>query len=710
MQIIPVRLLTILSLLFLSGLLPAWAQIPGSPCSPLFVAPDTVCIGQWIEIEPGIQSGSNFHWSFCSPDAGEPPLASSLGNPSGEIDNPRYVSLVKDGSECYAFLTNSANSSIIRIYFGDSFNNAPVSTVNLGSMYLLTNNIRGIQVLNENGIWTGYVVNGSNLYQFYFQGNTLSGPPIVIDNIPLPGIVAASGLIIEILENEMVGFITDSQLNKLVRLKFQTGLTAPPVVDTLGNIGGLDSPAGMSLLKWNGYCYLFIANEGNSTVSRIDFGLSFNGAPSGTNLGNINGQLDNCTGIAMKGECDEINGYMTNRNSSVSGLIRLQFPDGPEGPPAALPLGNPGGLNEPFGFPGLTRSRDTIFSLIPNIGDNTITRLTFPACSASSSPGDQKMVPDPFFYLETGKWNIWFSYLDSALVMHEQCHPVVVIPELQVSLGPDRTVCEGDSTLLDAGSGYAGYLWSTGDTGQTVWASSAGEFRVTVYNSLGCEANDTVQVTTTGTIEVTVDTILCHGEKYWAGGAWQTSPGTFRDTAMAVSGCDSITITDLGFKARIPVELGSDFVICPGDQVLLHATVPGASYWWQDGSTDSLFLVTAPGQYRVEVTFDGCMEPDSVTAENCPVRIWFPTAFTPDGDGLNDTYRPKGISVGRFRMVIFDRWGQQLFETDSMENGWNGEWNGNVCPTGTYSFVSWYDGIETPGQTETTRGTFTLVR
>ena len=675
----------------------------------LFVTPDTVCVNQWLTVDPGSIAGSDFNWTFCSSNAEGPPVASSLGNPSGVINVPGYITLVRDGAECFSFMTNLADSSIVRTYFGNSFNNPPVSSVNLGSINLLTSKIRGLQVLKDIDTWLGFIVDGSTLYRFTFGGNTLFGQPQIIFDIPFPNVGASSGLIIRKEGTGWVGFATDSQNNNLIRLYFPSQLTVPQV-ENLGNIGNLDGPTGLSMIRWNNQCYLFISNERSSTISRVEFGSSFMGTPDGYNLGNIDGLLNQNTGIEIIGDCETVNGYVANRGPTPNGLVHLQFPSGPAGTPVATSLGNPGLLNKPFAISELTRVGDTIFGLIPNGGDNTLTRLTFPPCSAASRPGDQQLAPDSLYYLEAGTWNIHLSYLDSGSEPQEECKPIVVMPELQISLGPDLTICEGSEATLDHGPGYSNYLWSTGATNQTISVTSSGNYRVQVFNSLGCEAEDSVNVAVMNTIEVSVDTLLCFGGEYWAEGGWQTTDGTFRDSTLTIAGCDSITITNLTFKAKIPVTLGSDTLICPDEEILLHATLAGATYQWQDGSTDSVFIVTKPGQYRVEVSFDGCTAADSILVNDCPSKLWFPTAFTPNGDGLNDIFRPVGISIYKFRMVIFDRWGQELFETDKMDQGWDGTWKGADCQTDSYSFIAFYETVEAPGQTEKARGTFTLVR
>ena len=61
-------------------------------------------------------------------------------------------------------------------------------------------------------------------------------------------------------------------------------------------------------------------------------------------------------------------------------------------------------------------------------------------------------------------------------------------------------------------------------------------------------------------------------------------------------------------------------------------------------------------------------------------------------------------------MMIYNRWGQLLFETDDMERGWDGAAKGILCPAGTYSFIATYEGTDNPGKTKKLQGSFILVR
>lgn len=89
--------------------------------------------------------------------------------------------------------------------------------------------------------------------------------------------------------------------------------------------------------------------------------------------------------------------------------------------------------------------------------------------------------------------------------------------------------------------------------------------------------------------------------------------------------------------------------------------------------------------------------------------IYIPNAFTPDGDGLNDEFKPTGYNIQRenYQMLIFNRWGLQLFESTDLEVGWDGTYNGIPCANGDYVYSITYKDFE--GILKTARGSVMLL-
>ncbi len=194
--------------------------------------------------------------------------------------------------------------------------------------------------------------------------------------------------------------------------------------------------------------------------------------------------------------------------------------------------------------------------------------------------------------------------------------------------------------------------------------------------------------------------------------------GTFTVSATAhFRACRDTTVSRVVKLYPAPsVYLGPDTTICPGSESLIlrdanNATNALAKWKWNTGQTTSAITVTAPGNYIVKVTIDGCDATDSIwVANDCYMNI--PNVFSPNGDGMNDYFYPrqyltKGLTS--FKMSIYNRWGQLLFETTSLNgSGWDGKFNDVDQPEGVYVYV--IDARFHDGQKEHHQGNITLIR
>lgn len=140
--------------------------------------------------------------------------------------------------------------------------------------------------------------------------------------------------------------------------------------------------------------------------------------------------------------------------------------------------------------------------------------------------------------------------------------------------------------------------------------------------------------------------------------------------------------------------MGSDTAICPNDKYVLN---PGnySNYLWQDGSVNSTYTVSNAGIYKVIVSTNaGCKDSTSVTVitlDNCD-DILFPSAFTPDGNGLNDKFGPIGSRsvISNYSIKIFNRFGQVVFSSQNPGDRWDGMIRGKKADVGNYVFVASY--------------------
>jgi gliding motility-associated-like protein len=89
-------------------------------------------------------------------------------------------------------------------------------------------------------------------------------------------------------------------------------------------------------------------------------------------------------------------------------------------------------------------------------------------------------------------------------------------------------------------------------------------------------------------------------------------------------------------------------------------------------------------------------------------RLFFPNAFTPNSNGLNDTFKPAFLFVKRFKMTIYNRQGEIVFQTDNIEKGWDGTYKGVPVPADSYAYFA--EAEDNTGEKFTTKNSFILIR
>jgi gliding motility-associated-like protein len=152
---------------------------------------------------------------------------------------------------------------------------------------------------------------------------------------------------------------------------------------------------------------------------------------------------------------------------------------------------------------------------------------------------------------------------------------------------------------------------------------------------------------------------------------------------------------------------------------VLDAGAGLSSYLWNTGDTTESIMINSEGMYSVEMESPvGCLGSDSVyvklaTEEIPETHLFIPNAFTPDGDGINDnfniSYNNNTFPISHFVLHIFNRWGEEIFESTDITKGWDGKKNGNPCPGGVYVYKIIFSVDGVPGNQERV-GTVMLVR
>ncbi|CAN5880459.1 hypothetical protein BH11BAC7_BH11BAC7_14820 [soil metagenome] len=275
-------------------------------------------------------------------------------------------------------------------------------------------------------------------------------------------------------------------------------------------------------------------------------------------------------------------------------------------------------------------------------------------------------------------------------------------------LGSDTTLCAGTPLILDAGNPGSDFLWNTGDTTQTIPVTISGIY--SVVSTIGiCSQTDTIDVTflPAPVVDLGNDTVICPNQSVsldagnpgftylWSTGE-QTQTIIASGTAtysvlVTTGGCSESD--SLHLRTLNGISIGPDQNLCDFLAVAINAPeIDGATYLWSTGDTVHSINATEPGIYWVNIVFGQCILSDTMVVEGgfgAPA-LYVPNAFTPNKDALNDVFYAEGTDITSFKMRIFDRWGELIFESSTIYDGWDGFYKGHKVANDVYVVVTDY--------------------
>jgi hypothetical protein len=310
---------------------------------------------------------------------------------------------------------------------------------------------------------------------------------------------------------------------------------------------------------------------------------------------------------------------------------------------------------------------------------------------------------------------------------------------LQVGITVDLPIrCYGEKfgglTATVSPPGLYQYSWNTSPVQNTASLAGigSGSYTVSVTGAGACPASESVTLTEPAKLEaiVRVKDAFCGKSNGTLKGIPVGGVPPYTITWWPfISNADSLSDIPAGFYSlgirdangciaannfqvrnldNLQIDLGPDTYICPGQKLVLS---PGIfdSYKWQDNSTLSTFTVTKTGTYSVEVTNDsGCIATDRILVTVDCSDLWFPTGFTPNGNGLNEGFGALGnvAAISNFSLKVYNRWGELVFVTTDPSKKWLPAGSG----LGTMSFV-WLAEYSLPNRGKQVRkGVVTLIR
>ena len=344
-----------------------------------------------------------------------------------------------------------------------------------------------------------------------------------------------------------------------------------------------------------------------------------------------------------------------------------------------------------------------------------------------SSITSQTVVVNPLvdtaYYIRAEKMPGCFAYDTVRITVHHS--PAI-------DLGSDKSFCSGDSTVFDAGTGFNQYLWNNGNTSRQITVTTPGIYSVRGTTIQGCKSYGTVKVHTVfanPVVRLDHNNTLCLGSSRvldagpfssytWTDGSSSrtlsvNNLGIYAVEVQDANGCKGSDTTVIMEFLPLPENfLPADTAICSYGSLTLKPTRTYTSYLWSNNASASAITITQPGEYWLKVEdINGCKGSDTIRVhpKDCMQGFYIPTAFTPDGDGKNDLFRPLLFGqVKKYSFTIYNRWGQVVFQTSELVKGWNGVFAGTKQDSNVFAWTCTY---QLEGQeAKTEKGTVMLIR
>ena len=179
----------------------------------------------------------------------------------------------------------------------------------------------------------------------------------------------------------------------------------------------------------------------------------------------------------------------------------------------------------------------------------------------------------------------------------------------------------------------------------------------------------------------------------------------------SIGGCDSVLQYNVNFQQLFKFSLGNDTCLLNNQPVTFSLPKDSSViYRWQNSSSANTFTATTPGKYWVTSTSSCNIYRDTVNVNAvCMLPVFVPSAFTPNGDGLNDVFKLAELNGQRLiSLLVYNRYGENIYKEEGVNKGWDGKYKGIPQPSGTYVYLIRYFDLQ--GIVHTLNGTIVLIR
>jgi gliding motility-associated-like protein len=309
-----------------------------------------------------------------------------------------------------------------------------------------------------------------------------------------------------------------------------------------------------------------------------------------------------------------------------------------------------------------------------------------------------------------------------------------------VNLGNDTVLCKYQSLVLDAENVRLNFSWNTGDKSQTITVDEEGDYSVDVTDEIGCLGSDEIYVTKEFLPDpyFEKDKIICEGtaitlapdagfesyEIYWLSNVASfeievTETGAYSSVIQSEFCKDTfvVNVAKIDTPDAVIIDLYGGGVYCfelESTALRIGSEEANISYDWIDFGRAEEVEIVAAGDYQVTASNDYCNSNYTHTIqEYCTGKLFIPNSFTPNNDGINDVFKP--ISNGHvddFDFRVYNRWGDLIFQTNRLDEGWDGRLRNNIVLIDVFVYKISYQYLSEKGgfEKEELVGTVTVLK
>ncbi len=362
------------------------------------------------------------------------------------------------------------------------------------------------------------------------------------------------------------------------------------------------------------------------------------------------------------------------------------------------------------------------------------------------------------FIVQANAANLCASTMDTLFV---RVRPLPTIQLSAVNQMDSIKICADDSiTLLPRGG--LSYEWGHDPLARDtirVSPKKSMTYYVIGTDKFGCKNTDSLYVEVSPTVDLGPNQVACMGDTLTLGQISTDTTATYKwlptgqTTALIqvtksgkyivkvkTAECSYERNVSVSFKAQPKIEYVKDTVFCfeafPNQgQIIEHElkfkllnpdTAAQYIYVWTDSTgqivgNEPVLKIRKGGRYSLKIMAKYSVTCDTDLQMNvdeaCPARIFVPTAFTPNDDGLNDHFEVFGANIKFFEMMIFNRWNQvvyykstQDFRNLKKEDFWNGTYKGSPLEDGNFVYIIKYQAEGEREPVKKVHGALTLLR